>query len=123
MVAFIPWFFISQPANILRIGGDFLAWGWQFFSVGFFARRLFAPWHRDITGYGRGFDLARFLRVFSWNLISRVIGATMRVSVMIFGLFVEIFIVMLFALTLVFWYLLPLIIPVLIFIGIFTMFV
>lgn len=113
---------MSSPANIAKIGENFLLWGWQAFSIGYFVPRLFAPWHRDITGYGRGFDLGRWIKVWSWNLISRLIGAVMRVIVMIIGLFVEGVILMVTVLAFFLWLILPVVIPGLIIIGIMTLF-
>ena len=82
--------------------------------------RLFYPWHKDITGYGRGFDLKRFLHVFGWNLISRIIGAILRIFVILVGLGVEIGIILLSVTAYLSWYLMPLLIPYFIILGITT---
>lgn len=123
MAIFLSWFFVKEPVKILSTGRDFLIWGWRFFSLGYFLPRLFAPWHRDITGYGRGFDLERWLKTFSWNLISRLIGAIMRMVVMGVGIVVEIFIAFVTMFVFVFWLLIPFLIPAFIIIGILTMFI
>ena len=114
---------MKQPANILSTGKDFLLWAWRFFSIGYFVPRLFAPWHRDITGYGRGFDLQRWIKVWSWNLISRLIGAVMRLTVMALGLVAEIFLVLATVFVFVFWLVLPFLIPALMIIGVLTLFI
>lgn len=120
MAQFINWFLVRSPAKIVRIGHNFLLWGWQFFSIGYFLPRIFAPWHRDITGYGRGFDLKRFFHALGWNLISRFIGAVMRLVVMGVGLIAEGLIFVAGVLVLFGWYLLPFIIPFLFAIGFLT---
>lgn len=117
---FLKWFFFSAPKEILAIGGNFVAWGWHFFSIGYLPRYLFSPWHRDITPYGRGFDLKRIFHVLGWNLISRVIGAIMRVFVIGIGLAAELLILVLAVFFFLFWFVLPVFSLVLIIFGIIT---
>lgn len=88
-VIFLHWFFWRAPSQILRAGRNFLLFGWHFFSIGYFPPRLLAPWHRDLTPYGRGFDLKRFFRIFVWNFISRLIGAILRLCVIVLGFIFE----------------------------------
>ena len=120
-ILFFKWFVAIAPKEILKIGRNFLFWGWHFFSIGYFTPRLFAPWHRDITSYGRGFDLERFLHVFGWNLISRVIGAVLRIFVMAAGAVVEVLIFFITVSVFAFWFAIPLIIPTLAAIGFLTL--
>jgi len=101
----------------MRTGLDLLAWGWNFFSIGYFAPRLFFPWHRDLSGYGRGFDLKRIFHVLGWNMISRVLGAIMRLTVMIFGIVVEVGLVVCWTLIIALWFAAPLAAPLLILNG------
>lgn len=120
ITAFLGWFFVKAPRQIVVVGMNFLLWGWHFFSIGYFLPRIFSPWHRDITGYGRGFDFKRFLQVFAWNLISRVIGAILRIAVMVFGLLIELCIALAAAIIFIFWFILPLFSFALIIFGIVT---
>ena len=122
ILLFINWFFIKAPAEILVIGENFLAWGWNFFSIGYLLPRLFSPWHKDLTSYGRGFDLERFLQIFGWNFISRFIGAVMRLAVIIIGLATEIGLFFWLIVLLLFWYVLPLVVVFLFFHGSMTLF-
>lgn len=120
--SFLNWFFAKAPMQILELGKNFLRWGWQFFSIGYFIPRLFSPWHRDITFYGRGFDLKRWLHVAGWNLISRIIGAVLRLSVLLAGLIIEALLIASTVLVLVGWFLLPIIIPGFLILGIVSLF-
>lgn len=119
-VIFFKWFFVVAPREILQIGRNFLLWAWHYFSIGYFLPRLFSPWHKDISGYGRGFDLKRFLHVWGWNTISRVIGAILRLVVMAIGIVVLAGLFFLTVLAVVAWYALPLLIPFLIAVGLIT---
>lgn len=120
---FFRWFFAVAPWEILRLGRNFLLWGWKFFSIGYFLPRLFSPWHRDLSSYGRGFDLERFLQVWGWNFVSRFLGAAMRLVVMGFGLFVELMIIFATAITFIVWFVLPAGGAILIILGLITLFV
>jgi hypothetical protein len=117
---FIRWFFWQAPVEVLRTGRNFLTWTWRFFSIGYFVPRLFAPWHKDVSSYGRGFDLARFLHVWGWNFISRFIGAVLRLVVMAAGLVVFIFFTLLTLAAFILWYVLPILIVGLFFAGFIT---
>ena len=106
-----------MPANIFKLGVNLTAWAWQFFSIGFLLPRLFSPWHKDISNYGRGFVFSKFIEVFAWNLISRFIGAIIRILVIVAGLAMEVVVVAGTAMVFVCWYGLPLIILYLLFSG------
>lgn len=103
----VYWFYVIAPRQIWRIESNFYGWAWRFFSIGFLSRRLFSPWHRDLTSYGRGFDFKRFFRILGWNLISRVIGAILRVFVVLLGILVLIGLVIVGVLMMIFWIFLP----------------
>ena len=120
---FGKWFFATAPREILGIGKNFTAWTWKFFSIGYFLPRLFSHWHRDITGYGRGFDLRRFLRVWGWNLFSRIIGAILRLTVMAAGVVTLVFFIIITVLTFILWFTLPVLVPALLVFGAFTIFI
>lgn len=122
VAAFLDWFYVIAPRQILRLGGNFLAWGWQFFSIGYFIPHLFDPWRKDITSYGIGFDFKRWLHAMGWNAISRVIGAVIRLVVMGLGVLVEGGILFLAAFLLILWYLLPLVILALLLLGNYSLF-
>ena len=119
--SFFHWFFAVAPADAIRLSRNFLLWDWHFFSIGYFMPRLFSPWHRDITGYGRGFDLKRFLHEFGWNLISRIIGGIMRIFVMAFGLLVLTVIGITGVFVFAIWFILPLLGIFLVGLGIYTL--
>ena len=121
VILFLQWFFTKAPRQIIELGKNFSAWAWQYFSIGYFLPRLLSPWHRDLTSYGRGFDLKRFLHVWGWNLISRVIGAVLRLFVMAAGLLTQGLIFCLTLLVFIGWFLLPAAVPILLVLGILTL--
>lgn len=118
---FLEWFFVREPRLILHTAESFLLWAWKYFSIGYFLPRLFSPWHRDISFYGRGFDFKRFFHTLGWNLISRVLGAIMRLVVMAVGIVAEGGILAFSAAVFLVWFVLPLLSLALFIVGIFTL--
>jgi hypothetical protein len=109
-IRFLVWFLAEVPFAIAEAGKNLMVWCWRFFSVGFFLPRLFSPWHKDITSYGRGFDFKAWGHAFTWNLISRFIGAILRLFLICIGLILEIIFFIFTVMAVVFWCGLPVII-------------
>jgi hypothetical protein len=116
-IRFLVWFLADMPYSIWLAGKNLLIWCWRFFSIGFFLPRIFSPWHKDITSYGRGFDFKAWGHAFVWNFISRIIGAILRLFFICCGAVLEVIIFASMILVLAFWCLLPVIIIYLIFSG------
>jgi len=70
-------------------------------------KTLFAHWHRYRWYYGGGFSLSRYLEVVVSNLISRSLGATMRIFLIFVALILEIIIFIIGALLIILWLILP----------------
>lgn len=83
----------------------------KYFSVRELTRTIFSPWHRITEGYGRGFDPSTFFFILGGNIISRILGAIVRVIVIVVGIIVSAGAALLGALGIVLWPLLPLAIP------------
>ncbi|MDD5750510.1 MAG: hypothetical protein PHU56_02580 [Candidatus Pacebacteria bacterium] len=107
LIAFIDWHFHGAPKGIIRAWRAFLFFNLRYFSVGELLKTLFSPWHKMTDSYGRGFDPQRFVTVFLGNMISRVMGALVRVVFIVIGLVFEFFILIIGLAVLLFWILLP----------------
>lgn len=81
-----------------------------FFSVSALFKTLFAPWKNIITKKtGRGFSFSEWLSRLFFNLISRLIGFTMRSSILLFYiLFQSLYVILLPAIIILFFFSLPL---------------
>ena len=106
-ISFLDWHFHETTLSIVGAWRNFLSFNLRYFSVGELARTLFSHWHKTSEGYGRGFDLQRFLSVLIGNMMSRVLGAIARSVFIVIGLAVELFILLAGAVALLFWVLLP----------------
>jgi hypothetical protein len=103
----ISWQFFDIPKNILKAWKNFLRFGFFYFSIPLLLKTLFSPWRRYIWFYPRGFDIGKYLEVWISNLMSRIIGAMMRIFLIIFGVIYEIFIFFVGAIVFSGWLILP----------------
>jgi len=104
----ISWYLYEMPQNILNIWKNFLLFNLNFFSIPLLLKTLFSHWKRYSWPYGRGFDLGRYMNVFFSNLISRFLGAIVRLILIIIGLIFEIFIALAGLVLFICWFILPL---------------
>ena len=104
---FIIWYFFETPKEILKSWRNFLLFNFNYFSIPLLLKTLFSPWKKYKYSYGRGFDLHRYFDTFSFNIISRGIGAIVRVFTIIAGFVCEILILALGAIILSGWLILP----------------
>ena len=89
---YLIWQFWESPKNVLIGWGNFLRFGLNYFSLPLLLKTLFSPWRRYRWSYGQGVDIKRYAEVFFSNLISRILGAVLRIFLIIFGILFEIFI-------------------------------
>lgn len=90
----------------------------NYFSILPLARTLLAPWHRVAEPYRRGFAVEAFLWSFTSNVISRVLGAIVRLAVIFAGLAAVLLTAALRLISVTVWILLPLAVPAAILLGV-----
>ena len=111
VILWISWHFFEAPKNILRAWRNFLVFNFRYFSFSFLLKTLFCHWRRYRCSYGRGFDLKRYFSVFLFNLMSRILGAMVRILTILLGLLVEVFLLMAGIIAFFSWIFLPLLLP------------
>lgn len=92
---FLQWIifhFFDAPREILKGWRNFLVFNMNYFSVPILLKTLFSYWRRYRWYYPRGLDIGGFLSTYFSNGISRVLGAIVRIILIIIGAFIEIFI-------------------------------
>lgn len=107
LIRFLYWYFLVAAREILRAGGNFLRFNLHFFSIPLLFKTFFAPWRRYSWDYGRGFSVTGHLEVFFSNLISRTLGAIMRLVLISVGLTIELVIFLTGLFVLMVWFALP----------------
>ena len=104
---YLTWHYVDQVRAISRAWKNFLRFNLNYFSISLLFKTLFSHWRKYQWSYGRGFDIKRYAEVFFSNLISRVIGATIRFFLILIGVAAEIFIVLAGIIVFLGWLLLP----------------
>ncbi len=94
-IKYLYWQLILTPKKVLTILKNYLAFGFDFFSIKETLRSLFSPWRRYLWDYGRGFDIGKYLEVLLSNIITRVIGFVMRLFLITFFIVYEIVVLIL----------------------------
>ena len=107
VLQYLSWHFLEASRNILRVWKNFLKFGLNYFSITLLLKSLFSPWHKYSWAYPRGFYIGKYLEVFISNLISRILGAVLRIFLIVFGILTEIFIVFAGIIIFLGWLILP----------------
>ena len=106
---FLAWHYCDAPRSILRAFGNFLVFGFNYFSIGLLTKTWFSHWRKYKESYGRGFDFKRWASAFVGNMISRCLGAFVRTIIIFIGLIAEFFILIGAVIIFLTWIFLPLI--------------
>lgn len=88
---FLTWHFLVVPKEFAAGWKNLLAFNFHFFSTKILLRTLFAPWKRKtIEKTGSGFNLNEWFTVITFNLISRIVGAIVRLCLIFWSILAEI---------------------------------
>ena len=110
IIQYIEWHFVDTPRGILRAWKNCLKFNLNYWSVILLIKTFFSHWRRYRYSYGKGFDFKRYFEVFTFNIISRVLGMILRSVLIIIGLASEIFVFLAGAIIFLFWLILPILI-------------
>ena len=104
----VYWYLWGTPGEILRGWGNILWFNLEYFSLLFLLKTLFSPWRRVQWTRGKGFNIGKWFEALSGNLISRLLGTIIRISLIAAGILVELFLIPLGPIVFVVWFLFPL---------------
>jgi len=108
LTKYLIWHFYDVPEDILKAWRNFLKFNLNYFSIPLLIKTLFSHWRRYAMSYGKRLDFGRYFETFVFNMMSRGIGAILRISLILIGLLVEIFLFFLGTIIFLLWLLLPL---------------
>lgn len=84
---FLFWYYSQGIHELLEIWKNFLFFAWRHFSITELLRTLFSPWRRDVSLQSwRGLHPLKTAELLFENLISRFIGAIVRMVVICIGI-------------------------------------
>lgn len=101
------WYFGDMSRAILRGWGNFLNFNLNYFSFLLLLKTFFSPWRRYKYSYGRTFEVWQNIETFVFNMMSRIIGAVLRIGLIILGLALEVLIFLAGAVIFISWLFLP----------------
>ncbi len=83
---YVRWHYSSALKSITVISQNIIWFIWHFFSIQELSRTLFAPWQRLQEKHDRGKDIGDYFEVFAINILMRIVGALVRIVMIVFGL-------------------------------------
>ncbi|MEK7650321.1 MAG: hypothetical protein AAB364_00370 [Patescibacteria group bacterium] len=107
---YLWWHYTLAWRDLVVIWGNYLWFIYHFFSISVLARTLLAPWKRLGEVYPARFNLGATLATFFINSLMRLVGAVIRIIMLVFGGLVYLLVILLGSVTLILWLVLPLII-------------
>jgi hypothetical protein len=103
LIKYLVWHFFDTPKGILSAWRNCLRFNLNHWSVPLLLKTWFSPWRRYRYSYGKGFGFTKYFEVFTFNLISRILGALMRSVLIIIGLAMEVLVLSAGAIVLLAW--------------------
>ena len=122
LLRYFKWHYLEASKEILKGWGNILWFEFNYFSVFVLLQTFFSPWKKITWDYGRGFDISRYLFIFSSNLVSRVLGAFVRSLLIATGVVGQLALLFLGSIFFLFWLVLPAFIVATFLYGIFLLF-
>lgn len=106
ILKYLKWHFIEIPKRIVKVFGNFIWFGYNFFSINYCFKTLFNPWKKIAWSYKGG--SSRF-EVFTSNMVSRIMGFLMRSFIVLLWIIYEFIIISMTTFSVLIWISIPLI--------------
>lgn len=112
MLTFLPyyllWHYSRALSEMYHVWGNILWFFYNFFSIPLLLSTLFAPFKRLDEGYKKGLHVEAFFETLIVNMLMRLVGAFMRVTIISVGIIVLALVCVGYVFVLVAWLLAPL---------------
>jgi len=104
------WHFYEMPRFLLGVWKNYILFALNYFSVPLLLKSLFSPWRKYKWNYPKGFDVGEFFSTLVSNAFSRIIGALMRIVLIIIGIIFQILVIFAGLIIFLLWILIPFIV-------------
>lgn len=108
---FVEWFlwqFFEVPKFLLGVWKNYILFALNYFSLPILLKSLFSPWRKYRWVYPKGFNIAEFFNTLISNAVSRILGAIMRIVLIVTGIIFQIFVIVAGLIIFLAWLLIPL---------------
>ncbi|MGD0576575.1 MAG: hypothetical protein ABSA74_00665 [Candidatus Staskawiczbacteria bacterium] len=109
-VTWALWHFYEMPRFLLEVWKNYILFALNYFSLPDLLKSLFAPWRKYKWNYPKGFAVGEFLSTFISNSFSRILGAMMRIVLIVAGILFLVFVAVSGLIIFLAWILVPFII-------------
>jgi len=110
LVVWAKWQFNEVPNFLLGVWNNYIMFASNYFSLPILFKTFFSPWRKYRWRYPKSWDVKEFFNTLISNLFSRVIGAVMRLFLIVFGILFQIFILLAGSVMFLLWLFMPIII-------------
>lgn len=104
------WHFYETPKFLLGVWKNYILFALNYFSLPILLKSLFAPWRKYKWNYPKRFDVGEFFSTLISNGFSRILGALMRIVLIVVGILFQIFVVFAGLIIFLLWILIPFIV-------------
>ncbi len=109
-IDWVSWHFYEMPNFLLEVWKNYILFALNYFSLPLLLKSFLSPWRRYKWRYPKGFDVVEFLNTLISNFFSRILGAMMRIVLIVVGILFQIFVIFAGAVIFLAWIFLPFII-------------
>lgn len=110
LIEWIAWHFYETPKFLFSVWKNYILFALNYFSILILIKSLFSPWRKYTWKYPKIVEFREFLNTLISNFFSRLLGAIMRVFLIIAGILSQVLIVFAGLIVFVLWFLVPIIV-------------
>jgi len=107
LVVWLVWHFIEMPKFLLSVWKNYILFALNYFSLPILLKSLFSPWRRYRWNYPKWYEVGEFLSTLFSNVFSRIIGALVRIVLIVIGILFQIFVIVSGFILILLWLLVP----------------
>ncbi len=110
ILQWLAWHFFQMPADLVLVWKNYIFFVAGYFSIPLLLSTLLSPWRHTAFASSKRFDMGEFFGNLIANAFSRVIGAVLRLALILAGLVAQVIVIALGALAIIFCLVVPFIV-------------
>ena len=118
-LSYVRWHYTVAPIGILTVSKNFIVGMWHRFLIPRHLMTLFSPWHRALPSQlPHKLNIGERVMYFIMDVFIRILGACIRMSVIVLGLLMELFLILGGVVSVVLWIIWPALVVITLYQGI-----